>query len=75
MYDPHCWRPCCNPDPVDEPDKCTKAADELERLRRWQREADRVLNDWEEVWLAAGSPGLVGQSIPHVMKRWVEERV
>lgn len=36
--------------------------EELERLRRWQREAVAVLCEWEEVWIAAGRPGRLGQS-------------
>jgi hypothetical protein len=35
---------------------------ELERLNQWKREGMRVLGEWESVWVAAGSPGRLGQS-------------
>ena len=37
---------------------------ELDRLRKWKKEAKVVLADWEKVWVALGSPGTLGQSKP-----------
>lgn len=35
---------------------------ELDRLRKWKKEAQLVMADWEKVWEALGSPGELGQS-------------
>jgi hypothetical protein len=35
---------------------------ELAFLRRWRAEAIEVLNEWEQVWEAAGRPGPLGSS-------------
>lgn len=35
---------------------------EVARLRRWKAEALQVMDEWEEVWEAAGCPGDLGQS-------------
>lgn len=40
------------------------AADEIERLQRWKAEATAVIEDWEAVWEAAGSPGSLGDYKP-----------
>jgi hypothetical protein len=53
---------------------CIEAADELEDLRRWKREATIVLGEWEKVWLAAGQPGPIGPSKARNLLRWVENR-
>lgn len=37
-------------------------ADEIDRLKRWQAEATEVLDRWERVYWALGSPGRLGQS-------------
>jgi hypothetical protein len=35
---------------------------EIDHLRQWKAEAIQVLNDWEDVWVAAGQPGPLGGS-------------
>lgn len=37
---------------------------EVDRLRKWKREALRVLAEWEKVFEALGSPGELGDSKP-----------
>ncbi len=34
----------------------------LAHLKRWKAEATQLLNDWEQVWEAAGQPGPYGSS-------------
>jgi len=50
-------RPAYNPTYL-----CTrcKAADEIEKLRKWKAEASSVLDSWESAWKAIGSPGELG---------------
>jgi hypothetical protein len=48
--------------------------DELERLRRWQDEAIQVDDEWQQVWEAAGRPGLLGQSKALAVAEWIKER-
>jgi hypothetical protein len=43
-------------------EQSAEALDELDRLRRWKQEAITVLGGWEECWIAAGSPGPLGES-------------
>lgn len=40
----------------------TKALEEIAKMDKWKREAIEVLNQWDEVWIASGSPGKLGQS-------------
>lgn len=35
---------------------------EIERLTHWKAEAMAILDEWEEVWKALGSPGGLGES-------------
>jgi hypothetical protein len=35
---------------------------EIDRLRAWKESAMQVLNDWDQVWEAAGRPGPLGAS-------------
>ena len=37
-------------------------SDDVDLLEEWKREALRVLAKWEQVWIAAGSPGSLGSS-------------
>lgn len=39
-----------------------EAADEIERLRKWKAEATEVIRSWEDVWVALGRPGELGES-------------
>ena len=43
-------------------DQWLEMAEEIDKLRAWKNEAMRVLNDWEDVWIAAGEPGPLGTS-------------
>jgi hypothetical protein len=51
-------------------------AEELEReltdLKRWKREAMLVLSEWESVWVAAGSPGTIGQPKADAVRKFLE---
>ena len=50
-----------------------RAADEIERLRRWKDEAMIVLSDWDVVWdEAAGRPGPIGGSKATSVAREIE---
>lgn len=51
---------------------CVEAADELERLTAWKAEATQVLNEWTEVWEAAGRPGEWGSSMAAATRVEVE---
>ena len=42
--------------------------DEIESLRRWKAEAIVVIDQWEEVWVAAGRPGPVGAFKAHSVR-------
>lgn len=53
--------------------RCTLA--EVERLRAWKREAIAVLTEWEEVWVAAGCPGVLGQSKPRAVRSLFEQQL
>ena len=50
---------------ADWSDPITDARDllaEVDQLLRWKSEATEVLNAWENVWVAAGEPGRLGES-------------
>ena len=51
------------------------AADEIDRLRRWKAEATIVLNDWEKVYVAFGSPGLPGDHKSVALLAEIERRL
>ena len=40
----------------------TLTSEDVDRLVQWKKEAMQVLAEWERVWVAAGSPGTLGQS-------------
>ena len=44
------------------PQAPTVDSDELARLRRWKAEAIAVLDQWERLHIALGSPGRLGES-------------
>lgn len=52
-------------------------AEELEReltdMKRWKREANLVLSEWESVWVVAGSPGTLGQSKADAVRELLEQ--
>lgn len=45
---------------------------ELERLSQWKREGMQVLGEWESVWKAAGSPGILGQPKAKAVREFIE---
>jgi len=45
---------------------------ELKRLYQWKREGMQVLSEWEAVWVAAGSPGILGQSKAEAVREFIE---
>ena len=48
--------------PGDEtPTVYSEAADEIDRLRRWKREATEVIERWDKVFDALGRPGRLGE--------------
>lgn len=52
-------------DEVDIPHLLTEhraAVAEIERLRRWKAEATEVIVAWDDVWVALGRPGALGES-------------
>lgn len=57
------WSPC----------DVRKAADEIERLRRWQAEQIAVSNDWEQTFQALGRPGAIGRSKAQCVRDHVEQ--
>lgn len=68
---------------IDQPDAALIVAavnalpellDELERLARWKSEAIQVLNGWDRVHEALGSPGALGQSKHEASAVEVERR-
>jgi hypothetical protein len=52
----------------------TTALDEIDSLRRWKQESLEVLASWEQVWIAAGSPGPLGSSKADSVRRVLENR-
>ena len=54
-------------------------SEELEReltdMKRWKQEAVLVLSKWEAVWVAAGSPGTLGQSKADATREYLGNRV
>ena len=48
--------------------------DEIDSLRRWKSEALQVLDQWEQVWIAAGCPGPLGSSKAESVWRLFERR-
>lgn len=48
------------------------ACELIERLQRWKDEGMRVLGEWEEVWVAAGSPGRLGQSKAEAVREFLK---
>ena len=48
------------------------AAIELDQLRQWKSEAITVLNGWDDVFEALGSPGKLGESKSAAAKAEVE---
>ncbi len=52
-------------------------SEELEReltdMKRWKQEAVLVLSKWEAVWVAAGSPGTLGQSKADATREFILE--
>ena len=48
-----------------------EAADEIERMERWKREAIEVLAAWDGVHDAAGQPARLGHSTATEMAFWV----
>lgn len=55
-----------------EGDELSASAMEIARLRRWKNEAMAVMAEWNEVWVALGKPGQIGDSIPAVCKKEAE---
>jgi len=49
------------------------AAIELDQLRQWKSEAITVLNGWDDVFEALGSPGKLGESKAASAKALVEQ--
>lgn len=45
---------------------------EIQDITRWKKEASLMLSQWEEVWVAAGSPGLIGDSKAAAVKKMFE---
>lgn len=47
---------------VNTPTDIAALIAEVERLRRWKREAMLVMGDWEQLYETLGRPGMIGQS-------------
>ena len=44
----------------------------LERLQQWKKEGMQVFDEWERVWVAAGSPGTLGQSKAEAVLNFIQ---
>lgn len=47
--------------------------EERDKLQQWKMRAMVVLDEWETVWMAAGSPGIVGQSKASAVLQFIHE--
>ena len=49
--------------------------EERDKLQHWKRGAMAVFDEWETVWVAAGSPGIIGQSKASAVRQFIKEKI